>query len=523
MLKFWLSIAAMTCLAACQSVRSQHVDYGAGSMASGLQYAAPKAVMKVELIASGGALGLYISQPFLIGDPEATYVLNTSSSLFADNRYFFVVNPQTRLLTHVNATSDGKAGKILATLAKSIGAISGTGKPGGGDEARNLLLNPLANATLFSTFIDPFEYEGCDFGVACELTALDRQLHARALVFLGCSDPARNDDNIAQCHELASRPDYFRITIAPLFKVTRRPVSQRDVVAPTACASSICYRAPAPYLIGVKVGDITDESRLIMMPNKSPIMSMDLPGGVFASAKARVDLVHGMPAAVGISQESELLQVVAIPLDIIKGFFQGVGEVFSLRIQYDNSTVALLKAEEARQKAQDAYNSGQAARTAAKLSEAQSALAGARTGTYATDEERNAAIETAQEEASAAAQEHNAALAELGTALASFDGAAVDGNGDEAGTIMDFIQQTPDAAVSGDTDAAAAQKAQITLLDETQRMFSITVLDNAAGAAVRAKGNAPIAPSGSAQLAPPDVTGAPRVDPDAADAQTDDH
>ena len=46
--------------------------------------------MKVELIASGGALGLYISQPFLIGDPEATYVLNTSSSLFADNRYFFV-------------------------------------------------------------------------------------------------------------------------------------------------------------------------------------------------------------------------------------------------------------------------------------------------------------------------------------------------------------------------------------------------------------------------------------------------
>lgn len=523
MLKSWLAIAAMACLASCQSVRSSHVDYGAGPMASGLQYAAPKAVMKVELIASGGALGLYISQPFLIGDPEATYVLDTSSSLFADNRYFFVVNPQTRLLTHVNATSDGKAGKILATLAKSIGAISGTGKPGGGDETRNLLLNPLANATLFSTFIDPFEYEGCDFGVACELTALDRQLHARALVFLGCNDPARNDENIAQCRELASRPDYFRITMAPLFKVTRRPVSQRDVVAPSACSSSICYRAPAPYLIGVKVGDITDESRLIMMPNESPIMSMDLPAGVFASAKARVDLVHGMPAAVGISQDSELLQVVAIPLDIIKGFFHGVGEVFSLRIQYDNSTVALLKAEEARQKAADAYSSGQAARAAARLSEAQSALAAARTGSYATDEERDAAIAAAQEEASAAAQEHNAALAELNTALAGFDGAAAAGNGDEAGTIMDFIQEAPDANVSGDTDAAAAQKAQITLLDETQRMFSITVLDNAAGAAVRAKASTSASPTGSSALAPPDIIGAPRVDPDAANAKTDDN
>ena len=149
MLKLWVSIAAMTCLAACQSVRSSHVDYGAGAMASGLQYAAPKAVIKVELIAGAGTLGLCISQPFLIGDSEANYVLNTSSSLFAENRYFFVVNPQTRLLSHINATSDGKAGKILATLAKSIGAISGAGKKRRGDETRNLLINPLANATLF--------------------------------------------------------------------------------------------------------------------------------------------------------------------------------------------------------------------------------------------------------------------------------------------------------------------------------------------------------------------------------------
>ena len=521
MLKTWLAVAATTCLAACQSVHSQHVDYGAGPMASGLHYAAPKAVMKVELIASGGALGLYISQPFLIGDPEATYVLDTSSSLFADNRYFYVVNPQTRLLTHVNATSDGKAGKILSTLAKSIGAISGTGYSGG-DEARNLLSNPLANATLFSTFIDPFEYEGCDFGVACELTALDKQLHARALVFLGCNDPARNDDNIAQCHELANRLDYFQISITPLFKVTRRAISQRDVVAPDACASSICYRAPVPYLIGVKVGDITDESRLIMMPNKSPIMSMDLPGGVFASAKARVDLVHGMPAAVGISKDSELLQVVAIPLDIIKGFFQGVGEVFSLRIQYDNSAVSVLKAEEARQKAQDAYNSGQAARTASRLSEATAGLKAARGATYATDQDRTDAIDAAQEEASAAAEEHNAALAELGTALSSFDAAATDANGDEAGTISDFIGQVPDT-VSGDTDAAAAQKSQITLLDETQRMFSITVIDNAAGVKARTAPAAPPGLIGSADLDPSSVAGAPLVDPDAANAATDDN
>jgi len=247
---------------------------------------------------------------------------------------------------------------------------------------------------------------------------------------------------------------------------------------------------------------------LIMMPNKSPIMSMDLPGGVFASAKARVDLVHGMPAAVGMSQNSELLEVVAVPLDIIKGFFQGVGEVFSLRIQYDNSTVALLKAEEARQKAEDAYRDGQAARTAARLSEAQADLNAARTASYATDEQRDDAIADAQEEASAAAEDHNAALAQLDTALSSFDGETGEGNGDEAGTIMDFIQQTPDAVVSGDTDVAAAQKSQITLLDETQRMFSITVIDNAAGAKVR---TAPPMTIGSSQLSPSSPAGPPLV------------
>ena len=523
MLKSSLAIAAITCLTACQSVHSQHVDYGAGAMANGLHYAAPKAVMKVELIASGGALGLYISQPFLIGDPEATYVLNTSSSLFADNRYFFVVNPQTRLLTHVNATSDGKAGKILATLAKGIGAIKGTGKPGGNDEAYNLLLNPLANATLFSTFIYPFEYEGCDFGVACELTALDKQLHARAMVFLGCTDPANNDDNAAQCDQLGNRPDYFRISMTPLFKVTRRAVSQRDVVAPDACASSICYRAPAPYLIGVKVGDVTDESRLIMMPNKSPIMSMDLPGGVFASAKARVDLVHGMPAAVGISQDSELLEIVAIPLDIIKGFFQGVGEVFSFRIQYDNSSVALLKAEEARQKAEDAYNSGRAAR----LNKAEANLTTARTAYYETDAERTNAIAAAQAEAQAAAQENNAALAELGTSLSSFNSVA-GANGDEAGTISDFIGQVA-STTSGDTDAAEAQRSQITLLDEKQRMFEIPVIDSSAGikervalrnaATANAKAAAEAAAAGKNTVStvdPNSPAGAPLVDPNAA-------
>lgn len=524
--KFWLAALATLSLASCQTIQSRHVNLESGGVANGLHYAAPKALMKVELVAVNGELKLYISQPFLIGDPDATYVLDTSSGLFSDNRNFFVVNPQTRLLTHVNTSSTGRAGQILTALAKSVGAISGmSGGPTNGDEAGAINVGPIINGTLLSTFIDPFTYKDCDFGAECELHDLNTQLTKRAKVFLGCDIGSRQNENPVQCGRLNDPNGYFHVTMTPMFKVITQPIAARDVVKPAACTSSICYRAPAPYLFGVKIGDGTDESRLVMMPNEAPIMAMDLPTGVFASAKARVDLVHGMPATVGISQESELLQIVAIPLNVIDGFFKGVGQVFSIRIAYDNSKVSMLRSSAARRDAERAYNQQRVEETARALRDAEAKLTAVQTADYgsAADaaEKRDAAMQAARATIAEAAEDNRAAIAQRDADDARFALEQENGSGDdEAGNLDTYLAAAPDAD-GNNAGLAAAQKAQITVLDETALMFSLNVVDSASAGKTTSQPR-PADPSGSSTMqAPPGAE--TTIDPDAANRATDDN
>jgi hypothetical protein len=398
------------------------------------------------------------------------------------------------------------------------------GRPTNGDEAGAINVGPVVNGTLLSTFIDPFESDRCNFGTECELTELNEQLTKRANVFLGCDVPSRENENPAQCNRLNAPEGYFHITMSPMFKVIRQSIAARDVVSPAACTSSICYRAPAPYLFGVRIGDGTDESRLIMMPNEAPIMAMDLPTGVFASAKARVDLVHGMPAAVGISQDSELLQIVAIPLNVIDGFFRGVGQVFSIRIAYDNSKVSMLQSNSARREAERAYNEKWVRDTSAELRAAEAELEALKTKTYSSDPAGEIEYQNDTRELRARIEEaeaaNAAAISQRDEDLERFALEDVNGGGDEAGTINEFIDAVPDS--DGEGGVASAQQARITLLDETQRMFNLNVVESPA-ARDRARTvttSNPGSNTGSAEMTIPS-DGITVIDPDAANEATD--
>ena len=106
----------------------------------------------------------------------------------------------------------------------------------------------------------------------------------------------------------------------------------------------------------MKIGDVSDHSELVMMPNKSPILAMDLEAGIFSDAKTRVDLVHGMPATIAVERKSELVAITAIPLQVINSLFDGVSKVFQLRINYGTQTGNLLPSEQKRLTAIDTYN-----------------------------------------------------------------------------------------------------------------------------------------------------------------------
>ncbi len=148
-------------------------------------------------------MNLNVSQPFLVGDPNATFALSASSGLFADQTYLFVVNPRTRLLTYINSRSEGKAGVILNNLAQSVGAIGGATRTPGAEAAGT------GGAIVFSTVIDPFEYEGCDFAKACSLTRLGRDIRASALGYMRCNLPEWRDHNRGSCLLLEANPGLF--------------------------------------------------------------------------------------------------------------------------------------------------------------------------------------------------------------------------------------------------------------------------------------------------------------------------
>jgi hypothetical protein len=491
-MKAIVAALALAGLTACQSVTSRHVDFTSREVFDGLQYAAPKALMTVELRALGAEVFLTIGQPFLIGDTAATFALTASSGLFADERYLFVVNPETRLLTYINSVSDGRAADILVNLARSIGAIQGASRTPG-DESYALDGKNAPERILYSTVVDPFEFAGCEFAVACKLTALNQALRTSAIDYLGCSGGSAAPELRAQCQRLMGNENYFSITLDPLFTITQ-PKGQSVNAAPaSACSRSICYRAPAPYLIGVHVAGMGDKSAVVMLPNKSPIMSMSLPSGVFASAKSRVELVHGMPATITVRRDSELAAVTAVPISIVSGFFNAVGQVFKLRVDYNNNTGALLQSEQSRQRAEDAYAAYRESRRAAEEAKDRAVALAKR---VSADPNASIATKTAAAEAADLAIEDfqaiensivvddvipphsndpNAGPARLADgsvtarAKAAASALAADANSD--------VDPFEDAAGS---DVADIQQAQITTIETPTSLFDLRVLDGPA-------------------------------------------
>lgn len=348
-------IAALAALglAGCQSVQSEHVDFSSGRIYQGLHYALPKALVTVEMLEDQGVLYLGVSRPFLVGDPDATFMLTASSGLFANQKYRFMVHPQTRLLSYINSVSEGQASAILENLARSVGGIGALPK-----RENNVRLSGGPVTKVFSKVVDPFEYDGCDFGKECSLSKLNVELRERALEFLGCkgSPASLSASNRDQCAKIGANTDYFAITLDPMFTVQAGASTGRATNLVASCTSSVCYRAPAPYRLGVRVAGVRDVSEVVMLPNESPVMSLSLPAGVFATSRSRVELAQGMPATVVIDQGNELVGITAIPLTVINGFFEAVSEVVQLRINFNNEDADLMESDLKRLKAMDDYD-----------------------------------------------------------------------------------------------------------------------------------------------------------------------
>ncbi|MFT3723717.1 MAG: hypothetical protein QM773_09040 [Hyphomonadaceae bacterium] len=464
-MKMQIAALAALGLTGCQSVQSEHVDFSSGRLYQGLQYALPKALVTVEMLEDKGVLYLGVSRPFLVGDPEATFMLTASSGLFASQKYRFMVHPQTRLLSYINSVSEGQASAILENLAKSVGGIGALPK------RENTLTQTAGTVTkVFSKVIDPFEYDGCDFGKQCSLTKLNVELRERALEFLGCSgSPASlSAGSRDQCARIGANQNYFTITLDPMFSVQSGASTGRIANLVSSCTSSICYRAPAPYRLGVRVAGVRDVSEVVMLPNESPVMSLSLPAGVFATSRSRVELAQGMPATVVIDQGNELVGITAIPLTVINGFFEAVSEVVQLRINFNNQDADLMESDMKRLKAMDDYDEARRLRQET-LNAALAADIARRNNATNADQLANTAM--AYQEAYAAAQiKANQSAEAADVKAATGAGAAKKEN-----NLNQNSGQTDPLTDAAKLDLTEAQKsAELTTIDTpTPRLFEI--------------------------------------------------
>ena len=320
-------------LMGCASVSSKAVDYTDGKARAGLHYSAPKVVFSVELIKfeDDDELTVAISEPLYEGDPNATFTLKASSGLFSDQKYDFRVDPNTRLLDTIRAESEGKLDDIVEDLAGAAGggkSFDERGGIGGG-------------VVLYSRIIDPMMQSGCDFGQSCQLTELMDDLRTAALPHLDCSyDPEK-----PLCRALDNGIPLFQVDMTPLFEVGPGLRTSKRV---KSCRNSVCYRAPVPYEIRLRIAGVTDISQIVHLPNEGPVLSLKLPAGLFADAKSFVGLIEGMPVLVRTDRGSEAAVAASVPLRATDAFFAGFSKVAQLRINYNTDRTRLDESNNAR-------------------------------------------------------------------------------------------------------------------------------------------------------------------------------
>ena len=176
------AILAVTLLSACSSVKSKPASLVDGTSQTGLQYSAPKSMFAVKLVEVGDQILVSISDPFPVGDPNATFTLTATSGTFANQMYDFRVDDRTRVLSTVRSDSVGVLDEVLIDLGKAAGGYRAT--------RESAYYAGAAERVLYHRIIDPMMEDDCGFAKACTLSTLGRDLEIAAQGALKCADAA---------------------------------------------------------------------------------------------------------------------------------------------------------------------------------------------------------------------------------------------------------------------------------------------------------------------------------------------
>ena len=94
----------------------------------------------------------------------------------------------------------------------------------------------------------------------------------------------------------------------------------------------IYYRPPMPFEIRLRDNASNVVSRTVLLPNRSPILHLDLDKNTFSSRVSSVTLTNGFISSYSLTKPSSALAVATLPVTLLNGLTASVTNLIQLRI-----------------------------------------------------------------------------------------------------------------------------------------------------------------------------------------------
>jgi hypothetical protein len=318
-----LSIAS-TALSGCAVVSSTKMNaQDANFGGTGIPYLLPKALVPIEVVATGTQVRVDLLEPVYVGDAAQTYVLRYDASPFSTDTMTITVDPTTSLLKTMSIESKDETGEILKKAIATLRAESAA----------------ATETVLMQTVLDP--------GDTASITEVENRVKTTLDAFVarqraGCNAAATKPDGCAELLALPASID-TRLGVTLMAPAASATLASSNAGAPMPgidCSVGICYRGTLPYRVSLEALGQT-RSTLVHLPNHGPLMALPLPRHAFVKTKHIVGLRNGMIESYTIDKPSSALAIVSWPLDVYDAVVSTTAKIVQLKIDTSRSSLSL--------------------------------------------------------------------------------------------------------------------------------------------------------------------------------------
>src|SRR3546814_13925539 len=113
------------------------------------------------------------------------------------------------------------------------------------------------------------------------------------------------------------------------------------------CKVGICYRPEEPFDLVLFVDKAEYDRTSLLLPTKAKLVEIPVTRAAFVEKTTTIDFEEGTLKQVDISKPSEVLEIVSLPVEILKALVDIPAELIPLKIDTTNQEKTLIDAQKA--------------------------------------------------------------------------------------------------------------------------------------------------------------------------------